>query len=413
MAASPQASNTVFGFSGVADLTGMPRFVGTGPFATTQVAALSVHPRLDSSRVFPSSQEAALSVHPRLDSSRVFGTAQEAAISAHPRLVTSQRFSTIVPAFPLQLGPLSMTTNTGYTTGAVADMAGGSPSGINLTLVAADGLLCFGIAKASNAKTYVRDRIMADINAALQLIYGRSQYLGYFNRVERDYPFWRTWATATAYSTGDVVKESGLYYRCAADHTSGTFATDLAAVLWVLTVNPNSVNIETDVQEVEGIVREATTHRPLRPLATMSQLEMFGEAFLGTAINATGTPIAAYVQRETTSATAETSIKVFVAPTPTNSFTMQLDVLLKAPRYTWADVDAGTPLYLPHKYVESILMPIVRQRLSTSLYFVLQEKLGSIEAQAKVAFEQLGLVDQQAGPIKKQKAATETANPPK
>ncbi len=348
-----------------------------------------------------------MSVHPRLSGSASFGTSQAAAIALHPRLVTNQRFSSSVPAFPLQLGPLSMTTSTGYTTSAVADMAGGSPSGINLTLVAADGLLCFGIAKASNAKTYVRDRIMADINAALQLIYGRAQFLGYFNRLERSYPLWTAWATTTAYTVGDVVKESSLYYRCAANHTSGTFATDLAAVLWVLTVNPNSVNIEADVQEVEGIVREATTHRPLRPLATMSQLEMFGEAFLGTAINTTGTPIAAYVQRETTSATAETSIKVFVAPTPTNAFTMSLDVLLKAPRYTWADVDAGTPLYLPHKYVESILMPIVRQRLSTSLYFVLQEKLGSIEAQAKTAMEQLGLVDPQAGPIKKQKTATE------
>lgn len=408
---SAQASNAVFTFSGVADLTGNPRLVSSALFASTGVAAISNHPRLDSQRMFSMSASAAISAHPRLEGSTTFNSSAIGAIAAHPRLVTNQSYPTTAPAFPLQLGPLAMKTAQAYATSATARMTGGADSGINLTVVAADALLCFGIAKASNAKTYVRDRIMADINAALQLIYGRAQYLGYFNRVERSYPLWTTWATATAYSTGDVVKESGLYYRCAADHTAGTFATDLAAVLWVLTVNPNSVNIETDVQEVEGLIREATTHRPLRPLASMSQLEMFGEAFLGTAINTTGTPIAAYVQRETTSVAADASIKVFVAPTPTNSFTMQLDVLLKAPRYTWTDVDAGTPLYLPHKYVESILLPIVRQRLSTSLYFVLQEKLGSIEAQAKTAMEQLGLVDPQAGPIKKQKTATEGPQP--
>lgn len=42
------------------------------------------------------------------------------------------------------------------------------------------------------------------------------------------------WATATAYTTADTVFESGNFYRCATNHTSGVFATDLAAGLWVL-----------------------------------------------------------------------------------------------------------------------------------------------------------------------------------
>jgi len=41
------------------------------------------------------------------------------------------------------------------------------------------------------------------------------------------------WLTATAYVVKDVVVESGLTYICAVAHTSGTFATDLAAVKWV------------------------------------------------------------------------------------------------------------------------------------------------------------------------------------
>ena len=43
------------------------------------------------------------------------------------------------------------------------------------------------------------------------------------------------WVTATAYVVGDVRTVSSLHcYRCIVAHTSGTFATDLAASKWVL-----------------------------------------------------------------------------------------------------------------------------------------------------------------------------------
>lgn len=40
------------------------------------------------------------------------------------------------------------------------------------------------------------------------------------------------WLTATAYGVGDVVSQSSLAYFCLVAHTSGTFATDLAAGKW-------------------------------------------------------------------------------------------------------------------------------------------------------------------------------------
>lgn len=43
-----------------------------------------------------------------------------------------------------------------------------------------------------------------------------------------------SWATTTAYIINDIVLESGAYYRCRENHTSGTFATDLAAGKWRL-----------------------------------------------------------------------------------------------------------------------------------------------------------------------------------
>ena len=41
------------------------------------------------------------------------------------------------------------------------------------------------------------------------------------------------WVTATAYAVWDIVTESNQAYLCVEDHTSGTFATDLAADKWV------------------------------------------------------------------------------------------------------------------------------------------------------------------------------------
>jgi hypothetical protein len=41
------------------------------------------------------------------------------------------------------------------------------------------------------------------------------------------------WVTATAYVMGDVVSETAVPYLCMEAHTSGTFATDLAAGKWV------------------------------------------------------------------------------------------------------------------------------------------------------------------------------------
>lgn len=42
-----------------------------------------------------------------------------------------------------------------------------------------------------------------------------------------------TWLTATVYAVGDIVVNGTVTYVCAVAHTSGTFATDLAAVKWV------------------------------------------------------------------------------------------------------------------------------------------------------------------------------------
>lgn len=62
------------------------------------------------------------------------------------------------------------------------------------------------------------------------------------------------WVTATAYAVDDIILAAdGLYYKCLIAHTSGVFATDLAAVDWVLYtswVTGTAYAIETKVYNV-------------------------------------------------------------------------------------------------------------------------------------------------------------------
>ncbi|MFN5251279.1 MAG: carbohydrate-binding protein, partial [Bacteroidota bacterium] len=51
---------------------------------------------------------------------------------------------------------------------------------------------------------------------------------------------WRgNWVTATSYKTGDIAQTNGIAYICIVAHTSGVFATDLAAVRWQVFVQTN------------------------------------------------------------------------------------------------------------------------------------------------------------------------------
>lgn len=67
---------------------------------------------------------------------------------------------------------------------------------------------------------------------AWQLEFGDGYVRFYTNRARVIVSGVVAWATATAYALGDLRSEGGVNYYCKAAHTSGTFATDLAAGRW-------------------------------------------------------------------------------------------------------------------------------------------------------------------------------------
>lgn len=79
-------------------------------------------------------------------------------------------------------------------------------------------------------------------DTAGRVFFGRgTQLYQYGNSVYEDEAFYAdeidgydtVWATATGYVVGTRVLNAGVVYECAVAHTSGTFATDLAAAKWI------------------------------------------------------------------------------------------------------------------------------------------------------------------------------------
>jgi len=111
------------------------------------------------------------------------------------------------------------------------------------------------------------------------------------------------WLTTTSYAVADVVVESDSTYICATAHTSGTFATDLAAVKWVLIANAPSAfaaasvsftptggiaaaNVQAAVAELDGEALKKASNlsdvtTPATALANLGALPTAGGTMTG------------------------------------------------------------------------------------------------------------------------------------
>ncbi len=88
-----------------------------------------------------------------------------------------------------------------------------------------------------------------DFDVATAILRFRSQLRTYS-------PTATTWATTTAYAAGSYAINTAVRYLCAIAHTSGTFATDLAAGKWV--AMPNDLVVIAVLQPHSGTVELAS-----------------------------------------------------------------------------------------------------------------------------------------------------------
>jgi hypothetical protein len=232
---------------------------------------------------------------------------------------------------------------------------------LTLPALYADALAVVGLYNPAGAPTFMRDRALADINGALQLM----QLAG-----------------------------EDFYSR-----------EDLAITIPASTV---SVALSASVQRVLEPVR--MNNRPLIRLETRSQFQDFGALYLGTLTTLVPAPPVAYFIEGTRAAGNESvALRLYVVPTPDAAVELTVPVVQEPPAYAVSDLtNAAIIPPVPHKYHESILRPLVRYGMATSSFYSESDagRLPDLRADYQRALSLLGL----AAPAAPAPSAAEIAN---
>ena len=154
-----------------------------------------------------------------------------------------------------------------------------------------------------------------------------------------------------------------------------------------------------DVQEVLEPVRIGLN--TLQKVLSKGDILQWDTRFNGsTSVSASsGQPVCFYTERlnngisHTDQEMAQ--VKIWLAPIPDDVYSVELEVAIEPPTYTRANFcDDPTPeLPIPHKYVESLLLPVARYFVTDSHYFTDLQKLKGLEQGFTRAFENLGIAD--------------------
>jgi hypothetical protein len=205
----------------------------------------------------------------------------------------------------------------------------------------------FGRRTAAELPNDQRDLIVTFAAAAVQEMFSRAEQLDHFNRLTRD---------------------------------------------MTLAANTNTLTLANDVQSLQGFVRITATKRPLAPVQTEAEIERYATLFL-TAADDTSVPHAYYAKRQSAETAYGMTTTLVFSPQPTEAVPLQVEVLLAAPRYTWANYEACTALSIARRYVASVLVPLVRMQCAGSRYFNNDKVLPEIKAQYAQARAMLGYTD--------------------
>lgn len=125
-----------------------------------------------------------------------------------------------------------------------------------------------------------------------------------------------TWTTATEYELADLVWSSGKLYSCTQEHTSGTFATDLAANKW-----SEILDLASEVPSVTGVwARQVVTLTSAGSPYTLTESGMNGTVYL---VNTASGSITVNLPNSTGLVDSDFCRAKFIRTSASNTFTIQ------------------------------------------------------------------------------------------
>jgi hypothetical protein len=203
-----------------------------------------------------------------------------------------------------------------------------------------------------------RDRIVQYCNTAMQMIYSRADRLNYFNR----------------------------------------------SVLDVTIDDTGKVELPQTIQRLLGPVK--VDNRPLQSLGSQVEVDNFTNWYLNG--DELISPIAFFAETQRASERDSVNITLHILPPPpaTTSVLVKVDVVMEPQRFDDADVLKGIILELPHLWVESLFLPIVR-KLAAGDNLMNKAKLASVSAEINSQYESarqmLGLADTAPPPVQRKR----------
>jgi hypothetical protein len=163
-----------------------------------------------------------------------------------------------------------------------------------------------------------------------------------------------------------------------------------------ITIPAGSISVALDAA-IQRVLDPVTlsTGASLIALATRAQFQDFGALYMGTTAPLDpGPPIAYFIEGTRATGADSVALRLYVAPTPEEPATLILPVIKEPPAYTVADVSNASVIPpVPHKYHETILRPLVRYSMATSSFYSESDagRLPDLRADYQRALSLLGM----------------------
>ena len=145
---------------------------------------------------------------------------------------------------------------------------------------------------------------------------------------------------------------------------------------------------------IQNVVGEASlaSGQPLVPVGTITELEQFAALFLDSSSPAA--PVAYYIERMNQDGADPARCRIHITPAPAEETVVVVDAVFEPPRFGVNDIHRNTPIPIPHRYVESLLLPVLRYYAAQ--YWqnqISEEQRRSVEADYREVSGMLGLAD--------------------
>lgn len=154
----------------------------------------------------------------------------------------------------------------------------------------------------------------------------------------------------------------------------------------------SSQDLGDDIQNVVGPCRLQSSKQPLVPIGTIGELETFSDIYLDG--EAADTPLAYHVERMNQSG-GDPAKCVFHVNSVIDGADVAflLEVVKEPPRFLPNDLASCPVVPMPHRYVESLLLPVARYQASAFYLFRMADQKPTIDREYQQAMISLGLAD--------------------